>query len=296
MKERHSRNVLFFLSQQEQTILASFFERMSRCTDVADEPLTSTLPPIEGYEDLPLVTLEEAIKPVAHLFNGIDSCAWIAKENSLDPADGLIQDESASIYLYTMQCSTGPSLYQVLNQHLRADNREMLKPWLSFLKLFLTALHKLPSHSITVWRVVSDRSLSESYPVGRQMIWWGVSSCMLMQRFPQNREMVGDQSVKTLFSIESRNAKLITAHSCDKDSGEEFVLLPGTCLKVINQVPVHEPWQGQLISLREIAVVSTSRALGTCRLKPSNPISFLSSTLFHCSCLGQCQDRPGGRP
>ncbi len=76
--------------------------------------------------------------------------------NSQNPSDGLTQDESGAIYLYTMQFHDEPSLYILLNKSLRAENREQLKPWFPFLKLFVTALHKLPSQNKTVWRGVRD--------------------------------------------------------------------------------------------------------------------------------------------
>ncbi|CAF3414477.1 unnamed protein product, partial [Rotaria sp. Silwood2] len=44
-----------------------------------------------------------------------------------------------------MHFDGGPSLYLLLNRSLRAAIRDDLKPWFLYLKLFLTALHKLPS-------------------------------------------------------------------------------------------------------------------------------------------------------
>jgi hypothetical protein len=74
--------------------------------------------------------------------------------NCQHPTDDLTQQESAAIHLYTMQFDGGPSLYEILNQSLRAENRQELKPWFLFLKLFLTALYKLPSQNKTIWRGV----------------------------------------------------------------------------------------------------------------------------------------------
>ncbi|CAF5170163.1 unnamed protein product, partial [Rotaria magnacalcarata] len=76
-----------------------------------------------------------------------------------------------------MQFDGGPSLYILLNESLRAENREQLKPWFSFLKLFLTALYKLPSKNGTVWRGIKGVDLSTKYKTGTKFAWWGVSSC-----------------------------------------------------------------------------------------------------------------------
>ncbi len=42
--------------------------------------------------------------------------------------DNLSQQESASIYLYTMPIHGESSLYRLLNQSLRAENRQELIP------------------------------------------------------------------------------------------------------------------------------------------------------------------------
>ena len=139
---------------------------VSRYTDLEGEPVTRLLAPISGYQDEPLVPLEEAIKPIAHFFDGIEGNAWVAKQNCPSPADGLSQDMSAAIHLYTMQFGSEPSLYRELNKSLRAENRQALKPWFPFLKLFLTALHTLPSHAKNIWRGVCGVDLRSKYPTG----------------------------------------------------------------------------------------------------------------------------------
>ncbi|CAF1154758.1 unnamed protein product [Adineta steineri] len=101
---------------------------VSRYTDFRDEPVTHLLTPIGGYEDMPLVSLEQAVGPISHLFDGIDVYLWTAKRNSANPADGLSQDESASIHLYTMEFNPEPSFYHLLNQNLRSENRRSLRP------------------------------------------------------------------------------------------------------------------------------------------------------------------------
>ncbi|CAF5100969.1 unnamed protein product, partial [Rotaria sp. Silwood1] len=46
------------------------------------------------------------------------------------------------------------SLYRVLNRALRSENRQALKVWFSYLKLFDIALDKLPTVKEPVWRGV----------------------------------------------------------------------------------------------------------------------------------------------
>ncbi len=122
----------------------------SRFTDLCDARVDHLLSPIKGYQDKTLVSLSEAIQSISPFFNEIEDNVFVALHNCQNPADDLTQQESASIHLYTMEFDGGPSLYLLLNQSLRGEHREELKPWFSFLKLFLTALHKLSSQSKTV--------------------------------------------------------------------------------------------------------------------------------------------------
>jgi hypothetical protein len=100
--------------------------------------------------------------------------AWIAKERTDEKTlDGLTQEESASIQLYTMEWqSSNNSLYFHLNAALRAQDRGLLVPYFGYLKLILSALWKLQSVRKTVWRGVKT-DLSSKYPVGKTFVWWG---------------------------------------------------------------------------------------------------------------------------
>ncbi|CAF4628124.1 unnamed protein product, partial [Didymodactylos carnosus] len=150
----------------------------SRFTDIPGEPVYKSLIPIKGYNDKPIVSLTEAVKSVEHLFEDLQDYVKLSLQNCKKPAEGLTQDEAASIQLYTIEFDGGPSLYQELNDALRAEKRENLKPWFSYLKLFLTALCKLPSKTDTVFRGVKHIDLSDKYPIGFKFAWWGISSCM----------------------------------------------------------------------------------------------------------------------
>lgn len=111
---------------------------------IGEEPL-QFLKAIKGYEKEPLVSLEEACEPLHEFLKELDEYIRIAKMNSTPPADGLTQDESASIHIYTMEWDqSDESLYAKLNRILRTPERRLLRPWFKYLKLFLTALFKLP--------------------------------------------------------------------------------------------------------------------------------------------------------
>ena len=222
----------------------------SRFTDGRYEPVNRLLSPIRGYEDNPLVPLIETVQPISRLFDEIEDHVFVATHNCQDPADGLTQDESASIHLYTMQFGGGPSLYVLLNQSLRAENRNELIPWFSYLKLFLTALYKLPSESKTVWRGIRNVNLSSTYKTGTKFAWWGVSSCTTNIEVLELDEFLGKDGERTLFSIDCINGKSVANHSYFKNKEKEVILMPGSYFEVIGQLDSGH--QLHIIQLKEI--------------------------------------------
>ena len=113
--------------------------------NIRDEP-KQMLKPIAGYEREPLVSLEEACKPLENVLDEeLEQNISIAKMNSKEPEFGLTSDEFAAIHLYTMEWNEREnSLYMVLNKTLRLADRQKLRPWFRYLKLFLTGFFKLP--------------------------------------------------------------------------------------------------------------------------------------------------------
>jgi hypothetical protein len=129
-----------------------------------------------------------------------------------------------------MECSEGhDSFYKLLNEKLRSEKRNELSSWYSYLKLFITALYKLPSIKKVVWRGIRG-DVSRLYQ--EDCIWWGVSSCTetmeVMEKF------VGRSGVRTVFMIECINGKAIKSHSHYKDENE-IILMPGTYLRVVSK-------------------------------------------------------------
>ena len=202
--------------------------------NIGDEP-TNILQPIAGYEDEPLVSLEDACEPLKTFIEDLPQYIWIAKQNSKQPDDGLSIDESAAIHLYTMEWTKNQkSLYAQLNRTLRSVNRQALKPWFRYLKLFLTALFKLPTVEGVVWRGVQG-DLSSQYVKSFEQAWWALSSCTLSLNILESPLYLGKTGTRTLFSIETYSGRRIRAHSYFKHE-EEILLLPGTYFQVISSL------------------------------------------------------------
>lgn len=206
-------------------------QRLQRITDLAEETM-QVLVAIDGYDDMPLVPLEIAVKPLVELLPDVEDHANRAKERCQNPADGLTIDESASIMLYTMswkpleQC-----LYNALNATLRSKNRNKLEPWFLYLKLFFTALERLPSIHRTIYRGIKS-DVHEDYATGKSVVWWGFSSCTTNLDVLKLETFLGKTDTRTMFTIECKSGKNIQRHSFFPSEVE--VLIPAaTQFKVV---------------------------------------------------------------
>jgi hypothetical protein len=177
--------------------------------------------PIYGYQHLRLMTLEEATETLIRLVPGIEHCVSEAKKECNRNTTLLTWDESAAIYLYSMP----KGFFSLLNEALRAEDRHALQPWFAFLKLFITALLRLPSNKKTVWRGVSG-DVGTVFDDGDVHIWWSVNSCSpdisVVEQYLDNSS--------TLFAIDASHGKDISEYSTFPTE-KEIVLMPGTRLR-----------------------------------------------------------------
>ncbi|CAF1299770.1 unnamed protein product [Rotaria sordida] len=207
-------------------------QRILRITDIAQEPLES-ITPIGGYEEMPLVTLEIAVEPLVPILPAVQSHAYVAKQRCENPADGLTQDESASIMLYTMSWTPlNKCLYFVLNDTLRSpDRQQKIEPWYLFTRLLLTALLRLPPIPTTAYRGVK-LDLSERYIKGKTIVWWGFSSCTTAVDVLNSKLFLGTTGDRTMFTLKCQSAKDIRKHSY-YPAENEVLLMAATQFKVI---------------------------------------------------------------
>jgi hypothetical protein len=91
--------------------------------------------------------------------------------------------------------------------------------------------------------------LSDSYTKGKEFTWWAVTSCTSSMSVLESPSYVGKSGPRTLFSIETKNGKLMRGHSYFQQE-DEIILAPGRYLRVIDQL---NPAPGlHIIHLREI--------------------------------------------
>ncbi|CAF1273287.1 unnamed protein product [Didymodactylos carnosus] len=219
-----------------------------RYFDVQNEPHKMLLP-IEGYEYLPLMPLEETVKSLEQLIPNIQRKVYIAQQNSEEPRDNLTVNESAAIQLYTMEWEPySQCLYFVLNSALRSENRQQLKPFFAYLKLLLTALFKLPSEKRRVYRG-TNLDLSAQYAKGTTVTWWGLTSCTEYRDNLESPQFLDKRGIRTLFIIECENGKMIRHHSFSANENE-ILLSPGTQFTVVDNYV--ERLNTHIIHLREV--------------------------------------------
>ncbi|CAF1380660.1 unnamed protein product [Adineta steineri] len=189
---------------------------------------------INGYKQEQLLSLEEACQPLHNILGTeLQLYITIAKLNSKQPRHELTRDESASIYLYTMEWNQPENSHHVLlNQALVAIDRKQLQYWYKYLKLFFTALFKLPyAEYDTVWRGIS-KDVTEYYREGDKTTWCSLTSATSSFNILQSPMYLGREKVQTIFQIKTRNGKSIREHS-HLENDKEILLLPGIVLKVM---------------------------------------------------------------
>ncbi|CAF1619909.1 unnamed protein product [Adineta ricciae] len=185
---------------------------------------------LHEYKTYPLVPIKEAIEPIKALLYNSDSMIKLAKKNCRKPPDGLTQDESCAIYLYTMpRPSPHQSLFQLLHESFYSTKRDALTPWFLYLRLFFTALYKLPSYKGLVYHG-SRKNQIDQYEKERS--WWQISSCT--EKMNLIDSLVENNDERTIFSIECSNGKSIRSHS-HFPSENEILLLPGTSFQVVGK-------------------------------------------------------------
>ncbi|MEU1183452.1 ADP-ribosyltransferase domain-containing protein [Streptomyces sp. NPDC005820] len=199
---------------------------LERLSSVKDEGLV--LPEITGVFDTPLLAFPDAVGPVAGLLRGLDRHVQRSHDFGKRLADqqqgSLSADAVAALYLYTCESA----FYREINAVLRHPDRSRVVPYLPYLRLLFSAVSALPARTEPLWRGV-PLDLRSQYPVGRTVTWWGVSSCT--SEVGVARAFLGGRGKRTLFEVQPARAVGIRQFSAFTGE-EEFILLPGTQLKV----------------------------------------------------------------
>ncbi|MDY3557775.1 ADP-ribosyltransferase domain-containing protein [Gemmata sp. JC673] len=203
---------------------------LERLQSVKDEGLAE-LPAITGLLGGPPPSFADAAAGVGTALRGLDDYFRRAQEFAGRRAGGagahgLTADEIAAVHLYTCESA----FYRQINAALRNPDRAVVAPYHDYLRLLFSAVARLPQRRASLWRGV-PLDLRGQYPVGRVVTWWGVSSCT--SELGVARAFLGSRGRRTLFEVAPVTAVGIRAFSAFTGE-EEFVLAPGTRLKVVD--------------------------------------------------------------
>jgi len=137
----------------------------------------------------------------------------------------LSTEEAAAVYMYTTNY-----LYKQLNDALRARDRKQAARFLSYLRLFLHSLDKLPRAARSLYRGVG-MDLSAAYKKGSEVTWWAVSSCTPSMAVASG--FAASAKTRTLFHIKAVSSVSIR-HLSAYQHEEEYILAPGRQFRVAN--------------------------------------------------------------
>jgi hypothetical protein len=210
--------------------------------------LTRIVSPFQGYEQQPVVTIEQAIQPLLSIVPDIERMLNRIKQRSNQLSDHLSPDESASILLYTLPRTTILSSFRfILNTTLRSQEPQKFVPWFLYLRLFMNALSKLPTIPLHTVYYEIKKDVTEEYPKGEQFIWWDFTSCMSSIEYLE--KSTDENEARTIFIIECDSAKDIGDYLLDEDNNE-IILYPARQYQIISSFDYKN--QLKFIQLKEI--------------------------------------------
>ncbi|CAF4008339.1 unnamed protein product [Adineta steineri] len=187
---------------------------MNRFGDI-DQPSSKPLPPIYGFRSEKLVSLETALEPIVSQIDELPYYIKIAKKSCHYPSEhNLSKDQSAAIYIYTMEWGD-TTLYRVLNKALRSENRQALKIWFPYLKLFDTALDLLPTVKGALWRGIS-LNIGKDFINNEIVTWWSVNSCSTSVKLSM------EKSVSSYTEFENENEVILRMGTRFRVKGDPF--------------------------------------------------------------------------
>lgn len=200
---------------------------------ILDVDLESNTNPIRGIKDAAQLSLNECVQFACDHDASMAQCSFEANlfcahffADDLQGEDDLTPDEIACIHLYTQQSPW----YRILNSRLRERNRELLKPFLPYIRLLLTALYKLPQNPGMLYRGVK-KNIQASLTPGKRLLWWSFSSSAVRVDVLESPEFLGKNGDRTLMTINAKTGVDIRKYSAFPHE-HEVLLLAGTCLKV----------------------------------------------------------------
>lgn len=181
---------------------------------------------IRGFENEPLVSLEEALAPLFGKTDYLRNYIKEAKVYSHHPSEhGLTSDESAAIYIYTMKWGNA-CLYNRLQMAWESGDPLKMKVWLRYLKLFKTAYNKLPEVDEEIWQGKSfDPRLKNDLESETAPLYLTMELLSSSKTFVEQSLSNGGVQGKILIGFERVGAKWAGDYAADSRNGA--IVFPG---------------------------------------------------------------------
>ncbi|CAF2844123.1 unnamed protein product, partial [Rotaria sp. Silwood2] len=183
--------------------------------------------PVYDNSTYPNLTLDEAVKYIPKNIEHLDTLLQQAKIRY-----GNNSDEMAAVQLYVMEWGNEP-LCKLLNEALKSNHQDKLKPWLPYFQLFRAGVERFPLFKKECW-CGTDTNIGSNFNKGQIVTWQGITSCSRSQDFIL-KHCVGTSG--TLVKVNATNGKDIFNNTLDPNT-REVILMPGTTL-VVKRVALH---------------------------------------------------------
>ena len=188
---------------------------------------------IRGFENEPLVSLEEALAPFHGKIDHLSDYIKEAKKKCHYPSENdLTPDESAAIYIYTRKWGNG-CLYDHLQAAWDSNKPSEMKPWFKYLKLFKTAYDKLPTADEEIWQGKPfDPILQKELDTDSAPLYAAMDIFSPSKKSVERYLSTVDANEKILIGFQDIGAKLPGAHAADTKYGA--LVFPGSKLGISN--------------------------------------------------------------
>jgi hypothetical protein len=199
--------------------------------------------PIRGWERSEILPLSNAVRelPIEDINDYAEDSVEFARHYLTtcegDP-HGLGLHEVASINLYTEENlgNEDQSFFRVLNMALNSRDRRQVVPFFPYIKLFVTAVRKLPNTCpLKIWRgfPTQQPDWTNIYPQGKEIYWWGFSSTTKSSDVLMSPAFFGVSGNRTLFMLDCISGVDVSPYS---DYPEDEVLLSPGAKFIVEQV------------------------------------------------------------
>lgn len=184
---------------------------------------------IDGYQNEPVVSLEDSLKPLDGKMKQLPDQINEAKTKCHYPSEhNLTRDESAALYLYAMRGERN-SVHSQLQRAWQSADRAQMKPWLKYLKLVKSGTDKLPNAKTETWQGMPyNEEWDNTLQSDSSSLYTGMGLCPVSANTIKDELSVKPASKTILVGCESVQAKDVTGYT--NSAEKEALLWPGVRL------------------------------------------------------------------